>query len=46
VIVYMVMLVVGAVWSAGGRLDRQASAVQLTGVHHRFKEAVASPADR
>jgi cytochrome bd-type quinol oxidase subunit 2 len=45
-IAYMVLLVVGAVWSVGGRLDRQAGAVQLTGVHDRFKEAVASPADR
>jgi hypothetical protein len=38
-IAYMVLLVVGAVWSVGGRLDRQAGAVQLTGVHDRFKEA-------
>lgn len=45
VIAYVVMLVVGAVWSVGGRLDRQAGAVQLTGVHDRFKEAVASPAE-
>jgi hypothetical protein len=45
-IAYMVLLVVGAVWSVGGRLDRQAGAVQLIGVHDRFKEALASPADR
>jgi hypothetical protein len=43
---YAVMLVLREVWSIGGRLDRRAGAVQLTGVHDRFKEAVASPADR
>jgi hypothetical protein len=45
-IAYGVMLVVGAVWSVGGRLDRRAGAVQLTGVHEGFRDAVASPADR
>jgi hypothetical protein len=44
-IAYAVMLVISAVWSVGGRLDRRARAVQLTGVHERFREAVTSLAD-